>query len=299
MFSIRKPTLRFVFVLCGAASLPLANAQDNSGETSAADEAAAKQAFMENVVPWQKGPGTGAMGGMAEIKIPAGYWFVGSSGTQKMMKLFDNTVSGNELGMIGPAGIDWFVVFEFDAIGYVKDDDRDDLDADKLMKTMKAGQEEANKQREQQGMGTMELLGWIREPYYDPETKNLNWAIRLRADGHEVVNHRTKLLGRRGVMEAVLVADPQDLDAVMPKFEELIAQYSFTDGHRHAQFEEGDKIAEYGLAALVAGGAAAVALKFGILQKFWKVIVVGVVAVAAFFKKILGSVFGRREVRES
>ena len=61
---------------------------------------------------------------------------------------------------------------------------------------------------------------------------------------------------------------------------ELLAATSFNDGKRYEDFNAGtDHVAEYGLAALVAGG---VAKKVGLfatlgllLAKFWKVALVG------------------------
>ena len=52
-------------------------------------------------------------------------------------------------------------------------------------------------------------------------------------------------------------------------------------GERYAEFRAGDRVAEYGLAALVLGGAAAVATKSGFLKAFGKLIVVGVMGVGA------------------
>ena len=50
------------------------------------------------------------------------------------------------------------------------------------------------------------VLGWQTPPFYNPATHNLEWAIRLRGgDGSSVVNYKTKLLGRRGVMDAMHV----------------------------------------------------------------------------------------------
>jgi uncharacterized membrane-anchored protein len=49
------------------------------------------------------------------------------------------------------------------------------------------------------------------------------------------------------------------------------------------------------LAALIAGGAGAVALKTGLLAKFWKLIVVAFAAIAGFIKKVFRSIFGKEE----
>jgi len=50
-----------------------------------------------------------------------------------------NPTNGRELGFLAPTNMDWFVVFEFDSIGFVKDDDKDKLDAEAMLKAIKAG----------------------------------------------------------------------------------------------------------------------------------------------------------------
>jgi uncharacterized membrane-anchored protein len=50
-------------------------------------------------------------------------------------------------------------------------------------------------------------------------------------------------------------------------------------------------MADYGLAALIAGGAGVAAAKTGLLGKMWKVIAGGVVAALAGLKRM----FGRKE----
>jgi uncharacterized membrane-anchored protein len=94
-------------------------------------------------------------------------------------------------------------------------------------------------------------------------------------------------------MDVSLVVDPEDLASTLPEFKKLLSSYTFVEGERYAEFKAGDKVAQYGLTALVTGGAAAVALKTGLLQKIWKFIVIGAIAVAAFFKKFVGGLFGR------
>ena len=42
------------------------------------------------------------------------------------------------MGFVAPAGEDWFAVFEFDDVGYVKDDEKDSLDANALLDSIKA-----------------------------------------------------------------------------------------------------------------------------------------------------------------
>jgi uncharacterized membrane-anchored protein len=73
--------------------------------------------------------------------------------------------------------------------------------------------------------------------------------------------------------------------------------FSYTSGNRYAEFMKGDKVAGYGLTALIAGGAAAAAVKTGLFAKLfkviaaagaalWKFIVIAFAAIARFFKQI-------------
>ena len=99
-------------------------------------------------------------------------------------------------------------------------------------------------------------------------------------------------------MEVVLIVDPESLPATLPTFKELMAGYSFQTGNSYAEYRPGDKVAKYGLAALVVGGAAVGAAKLGLftgllvfLKKGWKLAVVGLAAVATFFKKLFAKRF--------
>ena len=199
----------------------------------------------------------------------------------------ENPVNGSELGLLMPTAEDsqWFIIFEFSESGYIKDDDRDDLDADAMIKSIREGTKQSNEERRRRGWSTMEIVGWEVPPKYNTETKNLEWAIRGENEGDPVVNFNTRILGRRGVMEANLVIDPSVLQDALPEFRTLLAGFDFVDGQRYSDFRQGDKIAKYGLAALVTGGAAAVALKSGLLQKLLKPIIIGLLAIGAIFKK--------------
>ncbi|MBY0492627.1 MAG: DUF2167 domain-containing protein [Cyanobacteria bacterium] len=101
----------------------------------------------------------------------------------------------------------WFVVFDFQSTGYVRDTDKKSLDSKGILSSIKEGTEASNKLRKQRGWPTMNIVGWYEEPYYDEATNNLTWAIEGGSgDGETSINHSTRLLGRRGVMRANLVA---------------------------------------------------------------------------------------------
>lgn len=234
------------------------------------------------------GPATARIGDMATIKVPEGYMFMRPKECRQLLEMMGNPTDGGELGMLAPMPFDWFVVFEFDKVGFVKDDDKDKLDAKAMLESIRKGSEEANKERRKRGWAELKITGWYREPSFNDATKNLEWAILGSSEGERIVNYNTRLLGRRGVMEASLVCDPEQLDDSLPAFQTLLKGYAFESGHRYADFRQGDAIAKYGLAALVTGGAVAVAAQSGLLRHLGKLIAVAVAAVGGFFKMLFG-----------
>jgi uncharacterized membrane-anchored protein len=239
---------------------------------------------------WQRGPGEGAIGNRATIKIPNGFSFLDDRNTRRFLELMGNPPRDNHY-MLAPANLDWFAVFSFDPVGYVKDDEK--IDADALLKSLKEGDEPGNAERKRLGMAPIYTDGWHVPPHYDAGTKRLEWGMRLRDErGGMHVNYTSRLLGRSGVMSAVLVSSPQTLNADMKEFNAALAGYDFVAGEKYAEFKSGDKVAEYGLAALVVGGAAAAAAKAGLFKSLGKFIwvIIGGAAMGgwALLKKLLG-----------
>lgn len=273
------------FVLAAIAAIFLAvsvSAQDEQGPA----------------INWVPGPTTAQLGdGLASIQVPEGYLFADKAETQKFMQMIGNPPSDQEIGLLTPADEEktWFVVFEYNEVGYVKDDDKDEIDADAILDSIREGTEAANEERKEMGSDPVEIVGWFEKPHYDSKTHNLVWAIEGKSKQEGVVNYDVRLLGRRGYVSATLVTDPQALSADLPHVQALLGGFSFNEGNRYAEWKSGDKVAEYGLAALVAGGAGAAAMKLGLfaqlgklLAKGWKLVVVGFAALAAGFKKLFG-----------
>ncbi len=245
-------------------------------------------------IDWQKGPAVGRLGNVAEIQVPEGYLFSGKEGTQRFLALTQNPTNGNELGVLVPERNDesghWFVIFEYHDTGYVKDDEKDQLDAEAILESLKEGTEAANELRKQRGWELFHVTGWEKAPFYDTRTNNLTWAIRGRSSGgqevSESVNYSVRVLGRGGTMNVDLVLSPTMVGATVPEFEQLMGGFDYVKGQTYAEWVPGDKVAAYGLTALIAGGAGAAALKSGLLQKFWKLIVAGFVALLAGLRKL-------------
>ena len=242
-------------------------------------------------ITWQKGPSLGELGANAQVQVPDGYVFAGAADTVTLMTATHNPKTGKEVGFVAPAGEDWFAVFEFDPVGYVKDDEKDSLDADALLQSIKEGTEESNKERVRRGWAPLTILGWETPPRYNETTHNLEWAVRAQSNGEPVINYNTRMLGRGGVMEVTLVTEQALLAETLPKFKTMLAGFNFNSGHKYSEFRPGDKTAAYGLTGLIVGGTTAALVKTGAFKWLWKVIVAAVAGLAGLFRKI----FGRRE----
>ncbi|MFI4979940.1 MAG: DUF2167 domain-containing protein [Nevskiales bacterium] len=205
------------------------------------------------------------------------------------------------LGMILPQKINplarngWGVVVTYNDDGHVSDDDAAKIDYTELLQKMQKEDVEINEQRKKQGYAGLHLLGWAEPPHYDAATHKMYWAKELKADDADAntLNYSIRVLGRKGVLELNAVAAMSDLPTIKQELPKVLAFTNFSDGSKYTDFNAStDKVAAYGLAALVAGGIAAKAglfAKLGLLlfaaKKF---VIIGLVAAAGFFRKIFG-----------
>lgn len=224
----------------------------------------------------------------AEITVGENQVYLNGTDTSRLMASYGNLPTTYN-GSLVELNEYYNIVFEFENIGYVKDDE--ELDADKILKALKEADTAANEARKAQGLSTLHTVGWEIPPYYNQDTNNLEFALRFRDEtGETFVNHTVKILGRKGSMNVVLICDSEDLSSLRPMLEKSLASFQYTSGNKYSEYQEGDKIAEYGLTGLIAGGALFAAAKWG--GKLWKLIIVGAIAVFAFFAKIKNKIFG-------
>jgi uncharacterized membrane-anchored protein len=258
----------------------------------------------ERPVDWARGPGTFDLGDkVAKLALGEDVVLANRDDATRLLKRMDNVPTGRELGLAAGAadGEDWFVIFEYDPIGFVKDDEAHQIDAQALLESIREGTEQGNERRKKSGTPGLHVVGWDQPPRYDPRTNNLSWAIRARSDdGHDVVNHKVRLLGRSGVMSVILVDSPEGMKRSVARLEAMLQGFEFKQGQTYAEWRPGDKVAEYGLTALVAAGAGAAAVKVGLfaalgkfLAKGWKLIALLLAGLAGGLGKLWGKLRGR------
>lgn len=242
-----------------------------------------------NALPWQRGS-TFSIADVAQIPLPPQVRALSLGQASKFLELQGNPPSSGTY-VVSANDDQWFALFTFDPSGHVKDDER--IDADELLATLKQSNRAAQAERKRLGIPVLVLEGWYTAPHYDLASKRLEWGTRLTSDGNPLINYTAKVLGRSGVLNALLVSDPSTFEQDLKSFHSLLQRVSFVSGQSYAEFRPGDKVAEYGLAALVVGGAAAVAAKAG--GGFLKAIGVGILALVVGAFSALKRLFRKKD----
>jgi uncharacterized membrane-anchored protein len=276
---------------------PAAGAADGAAKGADDDDVdAALEKFKKGLhevdpaIQWQDGPCTGAIGTVAELQVPLGMTFTGKDGTRRFITALKN-LPGVQIAtaqMMRPPF--WSAYFSYEDSGHVPDADKDELDADQLLKTLQEGCEEANKERKRRGLEEFDITGWAVPPHYDGATHNLEWGTRLQTQGEEgaTINYEVRVLSRVGFVSSLLVCSPEDLDAALPQFRTLIGALAFRSGQRYDEVKPGDPVASAGLTALIVGGAAVLGWKAGLLKYLYKILAAIGVGIAALWRKLTG-----------
>ena len=241
-------------------------------------------------------------GGVARLEVPDSFYYLDPLQAEKLLAdIWENPPgSGSStLGVLIPrdfhplAKESWAATIFYEPDGYVSDDEADSIDYDDLLEVMQQSTAEASKDRVAQGYESIELVGWAAEPYYDKATHKMYWAKEIRFGGADygTLNYNIRVLGREGVLVVNFIALMEQLPAINRQLDTVLAIADFEQGSRYGDFDPNiDKVAAYGIGALVTGkvlaktGILAALLVF--LKKFGVFIVVGGAAfIGRLFKR--------------
>lgn len=251
-----------------------------------------------NALPWISAPQKPKITDRATIALSPDVQFLDANGTRSFMTLTGNLPDGENYVLVSK-NTGWWAAYNFADIGYVKDDEK--IDAAALLQEMKDSDAAQNEARAEQGLEPLTTVGWAVPPHYDATTHNLEYGITISTPSGQNINYHMRMLGRRGVMDATLVTSAATLQADLVAFRQANKGFAFIPDESYAAFKDGDKVSEYGLAALITGGAVAIAAKKGLLAglllllaKFWKIIAIAVVAGGVGFRRF----FKRKDTLE-
>ena len=235
----------------------------------------------------------------AILKLPAGYSFIPRAEGDRLLRAMGNRTGSNFLGMVMQFDApEWFATLDYMPAGYVRDDDAKVWKADELLQSLRDGTNAGNEDRAARGFPAIEITGWVEPPKYTSETHRLVWAAHVRQKGATKggsVNYNTYALGREGYFELNMIGAEDVIVREKGRAQELLAALNYVPGKAYGDFQAGtDKVAEYGLAALVAGVAAKKLGMFALvavfLAKAWKIVLIAVFGGAA----LIGNLFKRK-----
>ncbi|AYX28678.1 membrane-anchored protein [Burkholderia pseudomallei] len=236
---------------------------------------------------WIHGPKEVSIETQAQFTVPQGFMFLNKDDTDIFMELQQNPAS-HQAYLFAPEDLSWFGLLAYEDTGHVPDTDA--IDADALLQSIKTGTDAGNQERLKRGWSTITIQGWRAPPHYDTETKRLEWAIAGIDSQHQVpvINFNTRILGRTGLLSAELVTAPDSIDSSVLGFKTALRGIDFVPGQSYAEFKNGDKVAEYGLGALIVGGTAAAVAKSGAGKWLLKGLVAIGIAVLAGVRRMFG-----------
>jgi uncharacterized membrane-anchored protein len=229
--------------------------------------------------------------GIGTLNVPAGFRYLDATQTAYVIHdLWGNPHGEGTLGMIVPEEIgitddhSWAFIITYDEMGYVKDDDADDMDYEELLSEMQSDAAAANEERTKHGYESIAIVGWAAKPYYDSEKKVLHWAKEIKfgeTDG-TTLNYNVRILGRKGVLVLNAVASMIQLPDVKQNIAPVLASFSYSDGNKYGDFNpELDEVAAWTIGGLVAGKVLAKAGIFALLLKNIKLILLALGGIGA------------------
>lgn len=273
-----------------------ASSGQDADQALSPQETEARDAFKAAVGAAKRGPVIIPLAGQGYLDLPKGYLFVRPAEAIRFMRSLGNTADGRLLGIVLGSGDDvWFATVEFVDSGYIRDDEAKNWNADELLQELKDGTEAANEDRIKRGFPALDVTGWIEKPTYDEATKHLVWSLAAYDRGTDPtdasVNYNTYALGREGYFDVGFVTSSQTIEGDKHHALALLDALTFEAGKRYEDFSSStDKVAAYGIAALVAGVGAKklglIAIIAGVAAKFAKAIIFGVIALGVFVTRL-------------
>jgi len=236
----------------------------------------------------------------ATLKLPNHYMYIPTREGKDLMRALGNSMSAKFVGLVMPTNQDdlWIISIEYTKSGYIKDNDAKNWNSDQLLQGLKEGVVENNKERNASGFPTLDIIGWIQSPSYITATHQLIWSIHGKnSNGRDFVNYNTYALGREGYFEFDLLTDLVSVEKNKQDSNKILSALNYDIGKRYHDYKKGgDRVAAYGLAALVTG---IVAKKLGLLAligvfliKIWKILIIACLAflggIKKFFKRDRG-----------
>jgi uncharacterized membrane-anchored protein len=240
--------------------------------------------------------------GIVKLNVITGFKLLDAEQSKYILHdIWGNPPREDVLGMLFPdnsgpfSDSSYAFIISYEETGYIKDADADKIDYEEMLGSIQKSEKEANEERTKQGYESVHIVRWAQSPFYDKNRKVLHWAKEIKFGGQadNTLNYDVRVLGRKGILSLNAVATMHELSMVKANINKVLTIPEFTPGNKYSDFNSNtDKVAAYGISAVVAGGILAKTGILAIIGKFlvasWKFILVGVIAAIAGVRKFLG-----------
>ncbi|MFV8375738.1 DUF2167 domain-containing protein [Flavobacterium sp. LB1P62] len=248
--------------------------------------------------------------GVGKISVPKGFKYLNAIQAERVLiDLWGNPKIDNiTLGLLLPEnqGIlsenGYVFNIQYDEIGFVKDDDADDIDYDDLLTKIQEETIEENKTRKKEGYETITIVGWAAKPFYDKDRKILHWAKEIKFGNNQIntLNYNIRILGRKGVVVLNAIATEKELPLVQKDISKVLDIVKFNDGYEYKDFDSSiDEVAAWTIGGLVAGKVLTKVGLFAIIAKFGKLIILGLLGFFGAFKTKIKKLFSKNKKNET
>ena len=219
------------------------------------------------------------------LDVPESFRYLDAAQSRYVLEdLWGNPQDSSVLGMIVPqnrgvlADDAWAFIITYEEMGFVKDDDADDIDYEELLEEIQTDAVTENEYRESEGYDPIQIVGWASDPFYDSENKVLHWAkeIKFGENPDNTLNYNIRVLGRKGVLVLNAVSPMSELPEVKESISPVLSSFTYADGLKYSDFNPDlDEVAAWTIGGLVAGKVLAKAGILAILLKYIKFILIG------------------------
>ncbi len=260
--------------------------QSHQSETSSSQDSQYVSIIKAAIKSATEGPATISLIDQGSLHLPEDYLFIPKNEASAVMKANGTLTKPSFVGVIFDKkdDIHGLIMVEFIKSGYLRDVNAKNWTADELMKmkSLKKKNDEANKDRVTNSSSPVEIVDWIEPPKYDAPTHKLVWSILAKnkeISSEQMVLYNTSVLGREGYFNFNLITSNSSIAQGKYIVHKILSSLRFNNGKRYEDFNEStDRVAEYGLAALITGIAAKklglLALAGVFLIKIWKIAIV-------------------------
>jgi uncharacterized membrane-anchored protein len=220
------------------------------------------------------------------LSLPVGYHAVLGTDANRLVELVNaQSEKIADAYLIDPTSGSEMVIEYVDS-GYITLDDLSEMNPTKMLQDIKDATEDGNSARRAAGINEMHVTGWLQQPTFDRSTNTAYWALGATSGGGGLVNAIALRLGRNGYEKFIWITSPDQFSYVGGMLDVVLRTHSFDAGYRYSDHIGTDKVAGYGIAALVGAAAGAKAVKIAaagglilLLKKLWflPIVLIGVV----------------------